>query len=67
MLEMYDVFFQLILEIEKMLNLSYYIFQMIFSSEQTFELLQCLKELELCHEPLTKSKQQQSNKVNKKT
>lgn len=37
--------------------------EMIFSSEQTFELLQCLKELELCHQPLTLKKHIQKNKV----
>ena len=36
---------------------------MIISSEQTFELLQCLKELQLCHEPLLADTKHIGNKV----
>eukprot|EP00111_Clytia_hemisphaerica_P017804 TCONS_00052656-protein len=37
--------------------------EMIISSEQTFELLQCLKELQLCHEPLLADTKHMANKV----
>lgn len=37
--------------------------ELIFSSEQTFELLQCLKELQLCHQPLNADKCKSKSKA----